>query len=499
MNVKQIAELLEPKNQGLPTLKLESSFKKLPVIYVPVIEDEEAKVKKEFKFLAKEKVSGKSGEKLQKMRGDQVFYFLGIGKKKMVNSRTMRRFYGAVYSAALGNKPKSIGLACNLEWLQEAAVGIHVAALNPKSLTKKPNKKAPNPDVVLVNKGFKTNAAKAKKALKMGQVVAEGKNLMRILGALPPNTLHQKSYAKLTLILAKKWKVKCQRIAKSKLKKYELLNAVSLGSEYDSELVIFTINPRKGKTKESTAVLGKGLCYDSGGLIGKQNYMKSMKEDMAGSASVLGTVLTIAKGGLDVKETTYFLMPMAQNMMGQSAMRADDIYRTGDGQTVEIIHTDAEGRLVLADAICYAKANFKNIKKYYTIATLTGSCVGALGDVYTGMICNDDKLAQEAEKAGKTTGDYVHRAPWDMEYDDNNSPYADVANLGMNARDAGWIKAGLFLYRFVPENKKTKEKELFCHFDIAGSIDMDEKGKPWRKKGFSSGVGVSLLSELLTK
>lgn len=497
MTTKQIADLLDPKNQMLPALKLESSFKKASRIFVPVIQGEEASLKKQFTFAKNEKLSGKCGERVQKIHGEQIYYFVGVGAKKGINARRMRRFYGGVYLAALGSKPESIGLAVGLEWLKVAATGVHVAALNPKNLHKKPNKKAPNPDVIFINKHFKAKAAQAKKELKMGQVLAEGKNLMRILGSLPPNTLHQKSYAELCLMMAKKWKVKCQRVAKSKLKSYELLNAVSSGSEFDSELIIFTLNPKK-KSKSATAVVGKGLCYDSGGLIGKQNHMKSMKEDMAGSAAVLGTVLAIAKGGLTVSETTYMLMPLAQNMMGQSAMRADDVYRTGDGQTVEIIHTDAEGRLVMADAICYAKKNFKSIKRYYTIATLTGSCVGALGDIYTGVVCNDEKLAKATTKTGKETGDYVHVAPWDLEYDDNNSPVADVANLGENARDAGWIKAGLFLYRFVPKDKNGEPEAEFCHFDIAGSIDMDERGKAWRRKGFNSGVGISLLSELLT-
>ncbi|QQR83651.1 hypothetical protein IPJ72_00340 [Candidatus Peregrinibacteria bacterium] len=171
--------------------------------------------------------------------------------------------------------------------------------------------------------------------------------------------MNQKTYAEVIVKLAKQWKVPVERVDKSKLKNYQLLNAVSQGSEHDSELLIFTLKPKKTKAKAATAVVGKGLCYDSGGLIGKQDHMKSMKEDMAGSASVLATVLNLVKGGYDVKQTTYFLLPLAENMMGQNAMRADDLYTTGDGKQVEIAHTDAEGRLVLADAICYAKRILK--------------------------------------------------------------------------------------------------------------------------------------------
>jgi len=498
MTKKKIIDLLEPRNQNLPKLKTQANFKNLPLVYVPVVEGEEKKTISQFSFLKKEKLAGKKGETLQKIHNNQIYNFIGVGAKKDVNSRTMRRFYGNSYLAALGSKPKTIGMVCPSTWIKEGALGVHVAALNPAMLKPKP-KKETIPNVVFVDKTYKSKAAAAKNSLKAGQILAEGKNLMRFLGALPPNDLHPQSYAELIMQLAKKWGVKCERIPKARLKKYELLNAVSLGSKHDSELLVFTLHPKAGKTKTSTAMIGKGLCYDSGGLIGKQNYMKFMKEDMAGSASVLGTILTIVKGGLDLKETTYFLLPLAENMMGQGAMHADDIYAAGDGQTVEIVHTDAEGRLVLADAICYAKNNFKNTQRYYTIATLTGSCISALGDVYTGMICNDEKLTAKAAKAGRETGDYVFASPWDREYDDNNSPFADVANLGENIRDAGWIKAGFFLYRFVPKTKKGEKKAQFCHFDIAGSIDMEEKGKVWRRKGFSSGVGVNLLSELLTK
>ncbi|MFH0837734.1 MAG: M17 family metallopeptidase, partial [Patescibacteria group bacterium] len=282
------------------------------------------------------------------------------------------------------------------------------------------------------------------------------------------------------------------------LKKYELLNAVSEGSGHESRLMVITI-PVAG-SKKSAVVVGKGLCYDSGGVQGKGSYMKSMKEDMSGSASVLGTILNIKKNGLKLKQTTHFLLPLAENMMGSNAMRADDVWTAGDGQTVEVIHTDAEGRLVMSDAICYAKNNFKDIDRIYTIATLTGSCIVSLGEVYTGLICNDEKLQEEAVKAGKESGEFVFPGPWDEEYDDNNSPIADVANLGEKERDAGWIKAGFYLARFVPKDKKTgKHTAKFCHFDIAGSIDMKGAGAAHRRKGFNSGVGVACLSLLLTQ
>ena len=497
MTIKQIIGFLEPKNQNLPFAEIRHDFKNIPVVVVPVVEGKEKKLKKVFKFL-KDKISGEKGEKKEIIHNNQIFYFAGIGKEKDVTSRNMRRFFGSSYLSASASKPKQIGFYCPLEWVKEAALGIDVSALNP-AMFKPKFKKEKAPDVIFTHPEFKTKKAQAVKAMKLGQAVAEGKNLMRILGAIPPNVLSPKMYADVILQLVKKWKVKCVRVSKDKLKKYGLINAVSAGSQYNSELLILTIHPKKGKTQKATAMIGKGLCYDSGGLQGKQSHMKFMKEDMAGSASVLGTVRTIVNGGLDVKQTTHFVIGLAENMMGSEAMRADDVYMAGDGQTVEIIHTDAEGRLVLGDCICYVKNNFKNTDHFYTIATLTGSCIVALGEHYTGVVCNDNELGCKITETGKEVGEYMHVGPWDMDYDDNNSPNASMANLGENDREAGWLKAGLFIYRFVPKAKKGKDQTKFSHFDIAASIDMNEKGKTWRRKGFSSGIGVGLLSELLTK
>jgi leucyl aminopeptidase len=399
---------------------------------------------------------------------------------------------------SLAGKPKHVVIQCPLEWLELATEAVYIAALNP-AIYRRKHTEEKVPEVIFVDKAYKTKSAEAKKAIQTGMNNAEARNLMRILGATPPNILSTEVYAEVIQALCKQWKVACKRCTPAELKKYELLNAVSLGSGHDSQLLVITINPKKGKTKNSTAFFGKGLCYDSGGVQGKGNYMKSMKEDMSGSASVLGTIRLMLLNHLDLRQTTHFLLPLAENMMGNYAMRADDVWKAGDGQMVEIGHTDAEGRLVLADAICYAKANFKNIDQYYTIATLTGSCVVALGELYTGAVNNNEESAKEVEKIGRETGELVLTAPWDMDFDDNNTPIADVSNQGEKERDAGWIKGGLFMYRFIPKADNEKDQVKFCHLDIAGSIDMRGSGRSWRRKGFNSGVGVKLMTRLLTK
>jgi leucyl aminopeptidase len=495
MTLKDILKLLDPKNHNLPKIKADSAFKKYDVLYIPVFEEDVKDLIKAFPGLKKLKLKGNKKESFDVVEKGQSWRIRGMGKKEKMDARKIRRMAGSMYTGSLSAKPASVGIMIEPEWAEMAALGIHVAALNP-GMYKPKYKKEPVPEVGLIHQNFKAKAAAAKNAILRGQNTAQGKNLMRLLGALPPNRLSTEAYADVIQALAKQWKVKCKRASKQELKKYELLNAVSAGSGHDSQLLIITLDPKKGKTKDCNVVVGKGICFDAGGTQSKGNYMKTMKEDMAGSASVLGTVLSIVKNNRNLRKTTHFMLPLAENMMGDFAMRPDDVYTAGDGQTVEIVHTDAEGRLVMADAICYAKNNYKNIKEVYTIATLTGSCIIALGELYTGVVCNDEELSGTIEQQGKAVGELSHVGPWDEEYDDNNSPIADVANLGEKDRDAGWIKAGMFLHRFVPQGKDAAK---FCHFDIAGSIDMKGAGNAWRKKGFSSGVGVGLLSELLTK
>ncbi|MBN2306891.1 hypothetical protein JXD20_02800, partial [Candidatus Peregrinibacteria bacterium] len=498
MNAQDILKLTDPKNQNLPTINADSSSKKYDVVFIPVFEETVKKTTGAFPALKKLKLEGNKKESYSVVSANQLLRIKGMGRKLEMTPRKIRRLFGEFYLIGESTKADKVGMICDeLSWVYFAALGIHVAALNP-ALFKSSSKTEKVPEIGLINPQFKVKAAAVKKEIQRGIHTAEGKNLMRILGATPPNSLSTEVYAKVIEALCKRWKVKCRNVPKKELKKYELLNAVSEGSGHESKLLVITI-PVAG-SKKSTVVVGKGLCYDAGGVQGKGMFMKSMKEDMTGSSSVLGAILNIKKNNLKLKQTTYFLLPLAENMMGGNAMRADDVWTAGDGQKVEIIHTDAEGRLVMTDAICYAKNNFKNIDQIYTIATLTGSCIIALGEVYTGVMCNDQTLEKEVIKAGKESGELCFAGPWDEEYDDNNSPVADVANLGEKDRDAGWIKAGFYLSRFVPKDKKTgKHTAKFCHFDIAGSIDMKGIGNAHRRKGLDSGVGIGYLSRLLTK
>ncbi len=498
MDLKAILALLEPKNQNLPPIRLESSAAKYSRVNALVFQGEEKAAEKRFPALKGRKDFGKKKELTEVIKADQALWAHGLGKKEKMTPREIRRLYGRLYLSGLSGKPKQIVIECPPEWVEMAALGIHVAALNP-ALFKKESSKEKAPEVVLVNAEFKARAAEAKKALQRGLNTAEARNLMRLLGSMGPNSLRSTVYAEVIKALAKKWGVAAKHCSKKELEKYELLNAVSLGSSRPSQLLMLSLHPAAGPSKTCTVMVGKGLCFDSGGVQGKGDQMRHMKQDMAGSAALLGTVLELVKNKRRIKESVHFLLPLAENMMGNDAMRPDDVWTAGDGQKVEIMHTDAEGRLVMADAICYAKNNLKGIRRVMTVATLTGSCAMALGEVYTGVLCSDKELASHVEKMGEESGDLMHVGPWDLEYDDNHSAVADTANLGQKQRSGGWLQAGFFLNRFVPKGKDGENAAQFCHFDIAGSVDMYQAGRPWRRKGLSSGVGVGFLGRLLAE
>jgi leucyl aminopeptidase len=227
-------------------------------------------------------------------------------------------------------------------------------------------------------------------------------------------------------------------------------------------------------------LVGKGVTFDSGGISLKPGAnMDEMKFDMCGAGAVFGTVKAVARLGLPVNLVA--IVPAVENMPGGNATRPGDVVRSMSGQTIEILNTDAEGRLILADALTYAERFDPSC--VIDIATLTGACVIALGHVASGLMSNDDDLANELLRSGNETGDRAWRLPMFDEYQDQlRSNFADMSNLG--GRPAGTITAGCFLSRFAKAYK-------WSHLDIAGTnaLSGDAKG--------ATGRPVPLLSEFL--
>lgn len=263
--------------------------------------------------------------------------------------------------------------------------------------------------------------------------------------------------------------------------------AVNQGSPKEPKLIIVRYNGA-GKDGDYTALIGKGMTYDTGGLnLKPTGSMETMRTDMSGAAAVVGTLKnTIALG---LKKNVIFAMAVAENCIGSRAFKPGDVFRGYAGKTVEIGNTDAEGRLVLADAFAYVIRNYKP-KRIIDIATLTGACVIALGHDHAGLVSSDDNLAQELLAASKKTDDRIWRLPIYPELKDAvKSKIADIRNLGYPKGAAGTITAAEFLRQFT-------EGTTWAHLDIAGTAFNDGDCR-WYYGHGATGMGVRLLTQYL--
>ncbi len=266
------------------------------------------------------------------------------------------------------------------------------------------------------------------------------------------------------------------------------LLGVGQGSARPTAVVVMRWNGTKKKDSSRPVVfVGKGVCFDSGGISIKPSAgMEEMKGDMGGAAAVTGAMLALAERKAPVNAIG--ILGLVENMPSSTAQRPGDIVKSLSGQTIEIVNTDAEGRLVLADIMWYAQEQFEP-KAMVTLATLTGAIIVALGKEHAGLFSNDDDLAEQLTEVGLETGEKVWRLPLDAKYDKQlDSKFADMKNAG--ARDAGSITAAQFLQRFV------KKGTNWAHLDIAGTA----MGSPVTdiSQGWASGYGVMLLDRLVT-
>ena len=233
--------------------------------------------------------------------------------------------------------------------------------------------------------------------------------------------------------------------------------------------------------KKRIAIIGKGLCFDSGGLdIKPANSMLNMKDDMSGSACILGVMKAISKIKPDVE--VHGIIASCENMPSGSSYKPGDILKAMNGKTIEVDNTDAEGRLTLADALCYACE--LDVEEVIDIATLTGACMVALGSIASGIMGNNNDFVQKIIKTGEIVGEKYWELPMWQEYRDNmDSDVADMKNTG--TRYGGASAAGMFLKEFVSDNVK------WAHLDVAGTAFLDKPQKEFSKG--STGIGVRTL------
>ncbi len=340
-------------------------------------------------------------------------------------------------------------------------------------------------DIKKVEKVFVVGKEVQKNSFEKTKKMCEIVNTTRNIQNMPANAATPEFMENFAKELAKKYKLKISVWDKKELEKkgFNGVLCVGQGSTKEPRLVVLEYNP-KGKKK--ICLVGKGVTFDSGGLnIKPGDSMLGMKFDMSGAAAVFGSMQAIAELKLDVH--AFGITPFVENMPDGNSYRPGDVIKMASGKTAEIINTDAEGRMILADALYYATT----LKPDFIVdfATLTGACMVALGYYYAGIMGNDEDLIKKIIEAGQSTGEKVWQLPLTDEYrEDIKSDIADVKHLG--ERWGGAITAAMFLKEFVGDTK-------WAHLDIAGTANVD-KEKPYKPVG-GTGFGVRLIAELLEK
>ena len=334
---------------------------------------------------------------------------------------------------------------------------------------------------VAMSAASKRDAADLERGMREGRAIAAGMALARDLGNLPANVCTPAYLAESAVKLGRECRLAVEVLEQKDMDKLGMgsLLSVSRGSHQPPKLVILRYSGA-GKKDRPVVLVGKGITFDTGGISIKPSAeMDEMKFDMCGAASVLGTLHAVAELGL--KLNVIGIVPACENMPGGAATKPGDIVTSMSGQTIEILNTDAEGRLILADALTYAE-RFEP-QAVVDIATLTGACVIALGHVCSGLFANKDDLARELLAAGAESWDRAWQLPlWDDYQEQLKSNFADFANIG--GRAAGSVTAACFLSRFA-------RKYDWAHLDIAGTA-----WKSGKEKG-ATGRPVPLLTTFL--
>lgn len=322
------------------------------------------------------------------------------------------------------------------------------------------------------------------KSVQEGFIIAQNINFARDLINHPGNVVTPDFLANKAVELSSGVGLSCKVLEKQEMQQLGMraLLGVAQGSDKEPKLIVLEYKG-KSDSKEKLAFVGKGVTFDSGGISIKPSAgMDEMKDDMGGAAAVMATMLTIAQLKLPVNVVG--VMPCVENMPSGGAIRPGDVIKAASGKTIEVISTDAEGRMILADAVWYADTKL-DADMIVDIATLTGAASIALGDFVSGLVCNNQDLCDKVLKAGIISGERCWQMPGDDEFKEyNKSDVADIKNSG--GRSAGMITGGLFIGEFT--NKP------WVHIDIGNTVN-NKSTKGYKVKG-ANGTGVRLLVEV---
>lgn len=346
----------------------------------------------------------------------------------------------------------------------------------------KKSKKQPNLTIL-------SNSAIAD-VIKRSEIFSDGVNYARSIANLPPNECNPAHLARLAKSLAVKNKLKCIILSRSELKKkgFGGISAVGQGSKNEPKLIILEYNGKRGE--KPTVIVGKAVTFDTGGIsIKPAEKMDEMKFDKCGGCNVLGIMKSVSELRLPINLVG--IIPSVENMPGGESYRPGDIITLYGGKTAEILNTDAEGRLILFDALSYGIKTYKP-KEIIDFATLTGACIIALGTNVAGLVSNNPRLVEKIKKSSEKTGEEVWQLPINDDYMDLiKSDFADIKNIGP-ARVAGAITAAAFL-------ANATENTPWAHFDIAGTawVQTGSKDKAYNPKG-ATGFGIRLVLDYLS-
>lgn len=432
--------------------------------------------------------------------------FLGLGdlKNGYKNIETYRRAIGQLVRIAESHKLESITfdlpdpavLGLSYERLaQETSTILHKASYHfDKYITDSTRRYEWDINVLVgVNKKYHEET---QDGLDKGMVIADAINTTRTWCDMPSSDLTPPIFAQEAEKLAKEFGLKATIFDKKAIVKMGMggIYGVGRGSQHEPRLAILEYKPAATKAAKATknkiptiALVGKGITFDTGGVNIKPGAgMETMKDDMAGAAVVIAVMKVLAQ--LKPKVNVVALAPMAENMVSGSAQKPGDVIRFYNGKTAEVKDTDAEGRLVLADALSYAVAHYKP-DAIIDIATLTGSCAAALGPFYAGLLSQSEELTNKVQKASECSGDRVWRLPMDNDYKPAiYSSIADMSNIGTMQIKAGVITAAFFLQNFVG-------KVPWVHLDIAGTA-FGVPDVTYLRPG-ATGFGIRLLTDLI--
>ncbi len=439
-------------------------------------------------------IEGRSGQVLMLFKVPDIhaaqLLLVGLGKHKdfrlqayrkaMVQAANALNDYGVKDAASTLSLLEVSGTDA-YQRVRHAVEATHEAAYRFEQCKGKKDKHKPKLQKLALLVSGQQELVAGERGLHDGNAIAAGVALAKDLGNLPPNVCTPSYLANEARKLAKGGKLKVTVLEQAQMKKLGMgaLLAVARGSHQPPKLIVMEY--RGGpKTAPTRVLVGKGITFDSGGISIKPSAaMDEMKFDMCGAASVFGTIKAVMQLGLKINLVG--VVPSAENLPGGNAVKPADIVKTLSGQTVEILNTDAEGRLILCDALTYAQ-RYKPAA-IVDIATLTGACVIALGSVVSGLLGNDESLIKELWNAGEKSSDRAWQLPLYDDYQDAlKSNFADFANVG--GREGGAITAACYLSRF------TKDMH-WAHLDIAGTA-----WKSGKEKG-ATGRPVPLLVQYL--